>query len=386
MPKIEERIREIEEEIQNTPYNKPTQHHIGKLKAKLAQLKEVMMKRSSGGKGTGFGVKKTGDGTVVLLGFPSVGKSTLLNQLTDAESRVGAYEFTTLKVIPGVMHYKGIKIQILDIPGIIDGASSGKGMGKKIISIARNADLILILLDVFQPEQLEVIERELYSAGISLDQEPPRVKIRKMARGGVNLASSMELTKIDEKMVRSILNVNGIHNAQVTVHEDIGVNQFIDVVMGNRVYLPSLVALNKVDLVRGEEVDLVRGDEVDLVTEDKIDLAGDEYLRLGKKRKVIPISAEKGINLEKLKVEIFKKLNLIRIYMKPQGKKPDYEEPLIVRRGSTVSDVCDKLHREFKEKFRYAKIWGNSVKFGGQEKGLDHILEDGDVLTIIKGK
>ena len=149
---IEEKIKDIEEEIQKTPYNKATSHHIGKLKAKLSKLKEESLQRSSGGhKGQGFHVKKTGDATVVLVGFPSVGKSTLLNEITNAESKVGAYQFTTLDIVPGVMEHKNAKIQIFDIPGIITGASSGKGRGKEILSVVRTADLILIVLDTLNP-------------------------------------------------------------------------------------------------------------------------------------------------------------------------------------------------------------------------------------------
>jgi ribosome-interacting GTPase 1 len=125
---LEDRIKQIEDEIQKTPYNKATSHHIGKLKAKLSKLKEDAIQRSSKGtKGKGFHVKKSGDATVVLVGFPSVGKSTLLNDLTNAESKIGEYEFTTLEIIPGIMEYEGAKVQILDIPGIITGASKGEG-------------------------------------------------------------------------------------------------------------------------------------------------------------------------------------------------------------------------------------------------------------------
>jgi len=119
MASIEEKIRELQEEIRRTKYNKATQHHIGRLKAKIARLREEAEARSrakSGG-GSGYAVRKSGDATVVLVGFPSVGKSTILNKLTNASSEVGAYDFTTLDVVPGVMEHRGASIQILDVPG-----------------------------------------------------------------------------------------------------------------------------------------------------------------------------------------------------------------------------------------------------------------------------
>jgi hypothetical protein len=69
--------------------------------------------------------------------------------------------------------------------------------------------------------------------------------------------------------------------------------------------------------------------------------------------------------------------------MKPQGASPDMENPLVIKRDSTMADVCLTIHREFVEKFRYARIWGKSAKYGGQRVGLSHVLSDGDVVSIV---
>lgn len=361
---IEDKIKEIEEEIKNTKYNKATQHHIGKLKAKLAQLKEEMLKRSaSGGGGVGFGLKKHGDATVVLIGFPSVGKSTLLNQLTNAESPVAAYDFTTLEVIPGMMSYKKINVQILDLPGIITGASIGKGRGKEVLSIARNSDLVLIMVDAEKPKQLEKMLEELCDVGIRLDKKKPKISIKKTDRGGIKIMSTVQLKKIDSKTIMSILNAYGVHNANVTIQEDVNEDQMIDVIAENRAYIPSLIVLNKMDLIKSDEIDRIK-----------------KQL----KKEFIDISASKNLNLDLVREKIYEKLDLIKIYLKKQGAKADLEEPLVVKRGSRIEDVCNKLHSSFKEKFLYAKIWGKSAKYPGQRKGLDHTLEEGDVINIVK--
>ena len=362
---IEEKIKAIEEEIQKTPYNKATSHHIGKLKAKISKLKEEQIKRSSGGsKGEGFHIKKSGDATAVLVGFPSVGKSTLLNELTNAESKVGAYQFTTLEIIPGVMEYNNAQIQIFDIPGIITGAAGGKGRGKEILSVARTADLIIVVLDTLNPQHLNVILKELDNVGVRPNQTKPDVKIKKTRKGGINVSTTVPLTYLDEKTIRSIINEYGIHNADILFRDDVTMDQFIDVIEDNKSYVPMMILLNKVDLV---------------------DL---DYLKELQKEipEFIPISADKGLNIDALKEEIFDRVDLIRVYLKPQGRKADMEDPLVIRRGSTVIDACGKLHREFVKNFRHAKIWGTSVKFPGQKVGPDHVLEDEDVLRIILKK
>lgn len=108
--------------------------------SKLARLRAQLLEPAPGagaGAGTGFDVSKSGDARIALVGFPSVGKSTFLSKVTKTKSEVAAYSFTTLTAIPGVLEYGGAEIQVLDLPGIIEGAAEGKGRGRQVISAAK---------------------------------------------------------------------------------------------------------------------------------------------------------------------------------------------------------------------------------------------------------
>lgn len=352
----EEEIQKIEEELGRTKYNKHTQAHIGRLKAKIAKLRTLKEKKAGGGKhGLGYAVKKQGDATLVLVGFPSAGKSTLLNQLSNAESKVGAYEFTTLNVVPGVMEMNGAKIQILDVPGFIEGASQGKGRGKEVLSVLRSADLILIVLDAGKNyrKQLGIIRNELQESGFRLNQNPPDVIIEKKNTGGLIVGSAVRLTKLDIETLKGILQEFRISNAEVVVREDLDIDTFIDALSKNRNYVPALVLLNKADLLKTGA-----GIMLDL-----------------------EISSLKGTNLEKLKGLVWEKLGLMRVFLKKIGKEPDMNEPLIVKRDSSVMKICEKIHKEFSRNFQYARIWG-SGKFPGQRKGRGYILRDRDIIEL----
>jgi len=365
---IERQIKDIEDEIFNTQKNKATEHHIGKLKAKIARLRsEVEKRKSSGGKGKGFAIKKQGNATVGLVGFPSIGKSTLLNQLTEADSRVGSYDFTTLDAIPGMMKYNGANIQIFDLPGLISGASEGKGRGREVLSAVRNVDLILFMIDAQHENHLDLMAGELFKGGLRLNQKKPDVVIKKTGQGGINVTSTVRLSYINEELVKSIAS-EYVVNADIVVRQDITEDQLIDVFIENRIYAPSLVIINKIDKLTGSEL------------QRRIN----HIKRKG--WKVIAISALDGTGLDELRQRIFSELRFIRVYMKPVGKPVDMNEPLILKRGDTVEDACKKLHREFKDKFRYANVSGPSAKHDIQKVGLDHELHDGDILTIVVTK
>ncbi|MDB3956635.1 GTP-binding protein [Candidatus Nitrosopelagicus sp.] len=363
---IPEKIKAIQDEIHRTQINKATEHHVGLLKAKIAKLKreqETEQVKKSSKKQDGFDVKRTGDATVVFIGLPSVGKSTLLNRLTGSKSAIGAYQFTTVTVVPGVMNYRGARIQVLDLPGIIKGASTGKGLGKRILSVARSADIVLLVLDVFQPYHEDVLINELVNIGIRLNQEPPNIVIEKSNTGGIAVAQQKKLKKMSEKLLKEILNIYGYTSARVVIKEDIDSEQLIDFINGNKTYAKGITILNKIDLVDDKFVENV-----------------------AKKLKTdfIPTSADSNKNINELKERIYNELEFIRIYLRPKGGETDFEEPLIARKGNTVADICNKLHRNMKKDFRFGLVWGKSVKFGGQRVGLKHILIDEDVLTVVK--
>lgn len=362
---IEQQIKEIEEEIARTQYNKATEHHIGLLKAKIAKLKEKAAGAKKAGSGKGFMVKKEGDATVVMVGFPSVGKSTLINRLTGTKSRVAAWEFTTKDVIPGVMLHKGAKIQILDIPGIIEGAAEGKGMGKMVLSTVRAADMVMLITDPKRYEKLFSIIDELERANIRLDKEPPEIKINKKQYGGIVINGKPGL---GEETIKDVLKTFGILNADVIIPKPIKLDDLIDYVSKSCVYIPSLIVLNKADELSENEVKRI--------TED---------IKTKFKKDVLVISAEKNINIDKLKDMIYDKLKFIQIYTKRKEGK-ELGEPMIVKKGTTVREVCHRIHKELLEKFKYALVNGKSVKYPNQRVGLDHVLEDQDVVTIIADK
>lgn len=344
-------IEEIEKEIRETPYHKGTEHHIGKLRARLAKRKDQIIEKQTkkGGGGGGFAVKQQGDATVVLVGFPSVGKSTLLNALTNAESPVAEYAFTTLTVIPGMMKYKGAKILILDVPGLIEGASRGKGRGREVLSVVRSADLLLIMAEVKSEDDFQKIENELYANGVRIDEAPPRVSIKKLQRGGLSVHSVVK-QDFDLQTVKEIAKEFGYVNAEVSIRERISLERLIDAFAKNRVYVLALYVVNKIDEV--SPFDYAQG------------------------RQAIRISAETGVGLEAVKETVWEKLELVRVYLRRVGGNVDYKEPMIMRQDQTLSDVLQKIGTEFAKNKDQARIWGSGAKFPGQKVSLDTRVRD----------
>ncbi|CBK20306.2 uncharacterized protein [Blastocystis hominis] len=371
---IIEKIKEIEAEMARTQKNKATEFHFGVMKARLAKLRSELLDPSSGGgsggKGDGFEVARVGDARVALIGFPSVGKSSLLSHLTDTKSEEAAYEFTTLTCIPGNVYYKGCRIQLLDLPGIIEGAAYGRGRGRQVIAVAKSADLILMVLDAGKEEEKnhrEILERELETVGLRLNKEPPRIYFKVKNAGGIKFNATVKLTQLGDDpydTVYKILHEYRIHNAEVIFRDDYGVDELIDVIEGNRKYVKCLYVYNKIDTVCIEDVD-----------------------RLARLPHSTVCSIRLNLNVDTVLELIWEYMGLLRIYTKRRAEPPSFDEPVVLskyRNGLTVEGAVAQISQDLLEKFNYALVWGTSTKYSPQHCGLAHVLEDEDVIQIVK--
>ena len=325
-----------------TQKNKATSFHLGQLKAKLAKLKQELQAPSTtggGGGGVGFDVARTGVASVGFIGFPSVGKSTLMSRLTGQHSEAAAYEFTTLTTVPGQVLYNGAKIQMLDLPGIIQGAKDNKGRGRQVMAVAKSCHLIFIVLDVGKAlTDKRVIDSELESFGIRINKEPPNIKITKKDKGGISITTTVNLNRIDHDVspnttssfagvliikqeIKAVMNEFKIISADIAIRCDATVDDLIDVIEAkNRSYIPVIYALNKIDAIPIEELDI-----------------------LYRLPHACPISSEHGWNVDELLEQMWEKLNLRRVYTKPKGKLPDYSEPVVLRATAcTVEDFVSR--------------------------------------------
>lgn len=276
---------------------------------------------------------------------------------------MAAYSFTTLTAIPGVLEYGGAEIQILDLPGIIEGASEGKGRGRQVISAAKTSDLILMILDATKrAEQRSLLEAELEAVGIRLNRDPPNIYLKAKKAGGMKITFQNPPKYLDEKMLYNILRDYKMLNCEVLVRdENATVDDFIDVIMkDHRKYIQCLYVYNKIDAI-----------SLDFLNE------------LAHEPNTVVMSCEMDLGITDVVDRCWQDLRLIRIYTKRQGIEPDFSEALIVRRNSTIEDVCDAIHRTMKETFKYALVWGASAKHIPQRVGLGHPVADEDVVQIV---
>lgn len=241
-----------------------------------------------------FSVEKRGESQIVIVGPPNIGKSSLLNKLSNLQIKIADYEFTTLKPVPAIITFDGIEVQLVEIPGLIEGANQGKGTGKALLATVRISDNILFMCSAIDSaEKLAHVIREVQLARIPLKDK--------------------------------------------------------------------VIVANKCDLPNAED-----------------------NLKTLKQRfpdfEIIPASVAENKNIEYLRSKIWQMTKLIRVFTRT--KLGVSKDAMALKENATVADLAKKIHKDFLQKFNYAKVWGKSAKFEGQRAGLNHKLEDGDVVEI----
>jgi small GTP-binding protein len=150
--------------------------------------------------------------------------------------------------------------------------------------------------------------------------------------------------------------------------------------------------LEKMRIVIGDSLanpveDVVTWHKKTMIIANKLDIDDNNHRyrflldNLGTKLPIVAISATQGIGLDELRQEIYRMLDIIRVYTKTPGQKADTSDPIVLARGSTLLDAAATVHKDFAAKLKYARIWG-SGKHDGNMARRDHLLEDGDIIEL----
>jgi hypothetical protein len=321
---IEEKIACMENMLALIPKHKGTDHMQADLKHRLAQLRKEQLEGHAGGKRAApvHKIEKGGAGQVILLGAPNAGKSQLLKSLTNAAVAVAEYPFTTQVPQPGMARFEDIQIQLVDTPAVTEDYFE-----VWLPDLVRRADAALLVADLGDDgllDALEVVIRRLETVKVCLVSEAPA--------GSSPPAAAAELRKA-------------------------GAADPL------RTFRRTAIVANKMDLPGAT---------------DRLDALREFY---SSRFEIWPVSGATGSGLDALPGRLFAVLRLIRVYTKEPGKKADLESPYTLPVGSTVIQLAARVHREFEQSLKSARIWG-SGKYEGICVKRDHVLQDKDVVEL----
>jgi len=358
----EEKLRALQEFLSSIPEHKGTSKLRAHVKHQIAVLRRLIAEQKARKRGGGptFSIEKEGAAQVVLLGFTNSGRSSLLRSLTNAKPEVSDKPFTTERPVPGMMRYEDLQFQIVEAPAL-----RGLERDSQTLSLARNADALIIVVDLAEDPvaQLSAIVGELKDAGIMVLRPRATVEVERQSSGGIKVVVIGRLIDCSEQDVAKLIASYGLRHALVKVMGEASLDDVEDYLLRRPVYKPTLIVANKIDLPGA----------LDKLKKLQEAVAG--------KLTVIPASAKSGVDVNRLGRSLFQALDIIRVYTKEPGAPPS-KEPLVVKRGSTVLDVAEKLHSRLSRNFKYAKVWSNRLPFSPQRVGPSFVLEDGDIVEI----
>ncbi len=358
---LDEKLAALREMRKNAPGHKGGEHVRADISRKIKAVKEqmakqaVQRKKTSGSKS--LAVKKDGMGQIVLVSFPNVGKSTILNALTNKSVQVADYPFTTKKPVVGMADFEGAKIQLVELPGIVKGASAGKASGTELLSIARNADAVVFLFSAENVlKEWNVLKKEFENSFIQINKSKPKIKVNKSRFKGITIAGKKFLKMSFEKF-KELLKSEGFHNASVVLEEPT-TKEKLEEVLDNRLTYKKAFGL---------------------IIQKNLSPKPDEVKKVSKFLPLTIVSDSDEETVKDLKQKMFYILNKILIWTKKPGEEKAVE-PIALKKGSTVDHMAQLLHKDFAD-FKFAKIWG-SGKFAGQRVSKDYELKHRDIVEI----
>ncbi|UCH56887.1 MAG: 50S ribosome-binding GTPase [Candidatus Bathyarchaeota archaeon] len=365
----EERLRLMGEFLSLVPKHKGTDRMCAQVKRQMAQLRQQIEERKKAakrGRAPSYFIEKAGAAQVAVVGPTNAGRSSLLRAVTNSTVEVGSWPFATRVPTPGMLSYEDIQFQLVEAPPIVEGSSDGRADGFQVLSLARNADGIIIVVDLKEDPAggYMMVAEELEKSRILTAEPEGEVEITKRGHGSdIQFIWDGSLVDCTPEDVVKLLREYKIRSALVRVRGRVTLDIMEDSIFGNAVYKPTLVVANKADIVAGEEI-------IESVQE------------AAKPLETLAISAEKTQGLtELLGSKLFDLLGIVRVYTKQPGKEPS-REPIVAKMGLTVGELAKMIHSDFYERFKYARIWGPSAKFESERVGLDHLLADGDVAQL----
>ena len=329
-----ERLRWLREMLRTIPKHKGTEHLQADIKTRIKQLTEEVAGPRKGGARTGpsHSIRPEGAAQVALIGPPNAGKSRLHGRLTGSHSEVAPYPYTTKTPLPGMLPYRDVHFQLVDLPPI-----SADFMESWYVNALRPADAAMLVVDLSDPECVDhvmAIRDRLDQKKVTLEQQWPGAALGDEAPG---VARGKEVEQLEE-----------------------GAD---DVPDPFRIHLPTLLVANKRDL--DPDPDEIR------VLEELVGICFP----------AVAVSAESGAGLDQIGPQLFDGLGIVRVYTKIPGRAADTQRPYTVRSGDTILDVARLVHKEIAESLKFARVWG-SGQFDGQQVGADHPVLDGDVVEL----
>lgn len=364
----QEKIKLMQEFLSLVPKHKGTEKLCRQVKTQISELRDEIEKKKQMKKGTApsYFIEKAGAAQIVILGATNVGRSSLLKAVTNAEPEIASYPFTTLHPIPGMLQFKDLQFQLIESPPLIKGASNGRGNGFQILSLVRNSDGVILMVDLSDDpiEQFSMIAEELEKSRIMAVPPPGEVEIQKRGLGSeIQFIWEGKLVNCTQEDVITLLKEYKIRSALIRIKGDVTLEIIEDAVFGNAVYRPTLVIANKLD-VEGSSRWV------------------EPLKEITKPLEVVPLSVKRFENLpEVIGGRLFSLLQIKRIYTKEPGMAHS-KIPIVVKGELTVGGLAKMIHSDFYSRFKYARIWGTSAKFPGEKVGLDRQLVDGDVVEL----